>query len=119
MVRAMLQNASLPNSLWCYAAETAADVYRYGVKPHVNNLRIWGWSVYVRVPDPKKLDNRVIHGNFLGLLSPALLSVIGILLLPLLNTLMLSDFMSSTLVFIKMINYQLVLFFFLVLPLQI
>jgi hypothetical protein len=81
MVRAMILNANLSSSLWCYAAETAADVYRYthhsaldktpyeawyGHKPHINNLRVWGCYVYVRVPDPKKLDNRVIRGNFLG-----------------------------------------------------
>jgi hypothetical protein len=57
MDRAMLLNSGLPPNLWCYAAETAADVYRYthhsvldmtpyeawyGIKPHVNNLRVWG-----------------------------------------------------------------------------
>ena len=29
MVRAMLLNSGLPSNLWCYAAETAADIYRY------------------------------------------------------------------------------------------
>lgn len=60
MVRAMLLNSGLPSNLWCYAAETAADIYRYtyhsalkmtpyeawyGVKPHINNLRVWGCHV--------------------------------------------------------------------------
>jgi hypothetical protein len=81
MVRAMLLNSGLPNNLWCYASETAADIYRYtyhsaigmtpyeawyGIKPHINNLRIWGCYVYVRVPDAKKLDHRVTRGYFLG-----------------------------------------------------
>jgi hypothetical protein len=81
MVRAMLLNSGLPTSLWCYAAETAADVYRYtyhsalgktpyeawyNTKPHVDHLRVWGCYVYVRVPSPKKLDHRVQRGHFLG-----------------------------------------------------
>jgi hypothetical protein len=81
MVRSMLLNSGLPNHLWCYAAETAADIYRYtyhsalqmtpyeawyGSKPHINNLRVWGCYVYVRIPNPKKLDNRVARGHFLG-----------------------------------------------------
>jgi len=81
MVRAMLLNSGLPNKLWCYAAETAADIYRYtyhsalgmtpyeawyGTKPHINNLRVWGCYVYVRVPDPTKLSHRVTRGYFLG-----------------------------------------------------
>jgi hypothetical protein len=81
MVRSMLLNSGLPNSLWCFAAEAAADMYRYtyhsalqmspykawyGTKPHINNLRVWGCYVYVRVLDPKKLDHRVTCGHFLG-----------------------------------------------------
>ena len=38
----------------------------YGTKPHIDNLRVWGCYVYVRVSDPKKLDNRVTRGHFLG-----------------------------------------------------
>jgi hypothetical protein len=53
MVRSMLLNSGLPNNLWCFAAEAAADIYRYtyhsalqmspykawyGTKPHINNL---------------------------------------------------------------------------------
>ncbi len=81
MVRAMLLNSGLPSNLWCYAAETAADIYRYThhsalghtpyeawykIKPHINNLRVWGCYVYVRVPNAKKLDHRVTRGYFLG-----------------------------------------------------
>ncbi len=81
MVRSMILNSGLPSTLWCYAAETAADIYRYtyhsalqmspyeawyGTKPHMDNLRVWGCYVYVRVSDPKKLDNRVTRGHFLG-----------------------------------------------------
>jgi len=81
MVRSMLLNSGLPNNLWCYAAEAAADIYRYtyhsalqmtpyeawyGSKPHIDNLRVWGCYVYVRIPDPKKLDNHVARGHFLG-----------------------------------------------------
>ncbi len=81
MVRAMLLNSGLPDKLWCYAAETAADIYRYthhsalgmtpykgwyGTTPHINNLRVWGCYVYVRVPEPTKLAPRVHRGHFLG-----------------------------------------------------
>jgi hypothetical protein len=77
----MLLISGLPNTLWCYVAEAAADIYRYthhsalgmspyeawyGKKPHINNLCVWGCHVYVRVPDPKKLDPRVTRGHFLG-----------------------------------------------------
>ncbi len=81
VVRAMLLNSGLPSTLWCYAAVTQADIYRYthhsaidktpyeawyGLKPNINNLRVWGCYVYVRVPTPKKLDHRVVRGHFLG-----------------------------------------------------
>jgi len=81
MVHAMLLNSGLPHTLWCYATEAAAEIYRctyhsalkitpyeawYGTKPHINHLRVWGCYVYVRNPDPKKLDNRVTRGHFLG-----------------------------------------------------
>jgi hypothetical protein len=81
MVRAMLLNSGLPDKLWCYAAETAADIYRYthhsalgmtpyeawyGTKPHINNLRVRGCYVYVRVLEPTKLAPRVHRGHFLG-----------------------------------------------------
>jgi hypothetical protein len=88
MVRAMLLNSGLPSNLWCYAAETAADIYHYtyhstlgktpyeawyGNKPHVNNLRVWGCYVYIHLPDPKKLDNHVVHGHFLGFTKSCLI----------------------------------------------
>ena len=38
----------------------------YGIKPNINHLRVWGCVVYVRVPKPKKLDDRVVRGYFLG-----------------------------------------------------
>jgi hypothetical protein len=38
----------------------------FGIKPHINNLRVQGCYVYVRVPEPKKLDNHVTRGHFLG-----------------------------------------------------
>jgi len=81
MVRAMLLNSGLPSTLWCFAAEAAADIYRYTfhsalqmtpyeawykTKPHIDNLRVWGCYVYVRIHDPKKLDHRVTRGHFLG-----------------------------------------------------
>ena len=81
MVHAMLLNSGLPHTLWCYATEAAAEIYRctyhsalqitpyeawYGTKPHINHLRVWGCYVYIRNPDPKKLDNRVTRGHFLG-----------------------------------------------------
>jgi len=70
MVCSLLLNSGLLSDLWCYAAEAAADIYRYtlhstlgktpyeawyGRKPH---LRVCGCYVYVRLPDPKKLDHR-------------------------------------------------------------
>jgi hypothetical protein len=36
-----------PYEAWC------------GIKPHINNLRVWGCYVYVRILEPKKLDHRV------------------------------------------------------------
>jgi hypothetical protein len=84
----MLLNSEFHRNLWCYAAETAADVYHYtyhsaldmtpyeawyGIKPHVNNLHVKGCYIYVHVQDPKKLDNRVIHGHFLGFTKSCLI----------------------------------------------
>jgi len=87
-VRAMLYNSGLSNAFWCFAAEGAADAYRYtfhsaiqktpyeawyGIKPNINHLRVWGCVVYVRVPSPKKLDDRVIRGYFLGFANSRLI----------------------------------------------
>jgi hypothetical protein len=81
MVRSLLLNSGLPSDLWCYAAEAAADIYRYtlhstlgktpyeawyGQKPSIDHLRVWGCYVYVHLPDPKKLEHQVTRGNFLG-----------------------------------------------------
>jgi len=81
MVRSLFLNLGLPSTLWCYAAEAAADIYQYtyhsalqktpyeawyGLKPHIDNLHVWGCYVYVCLPDPKKLDHRVTRGHFLG-----------------------------------------------------
>ncbi len=81
MVRSLFLNLGLPSTLWCYAAEAAADIYQYtyhlalqktpyeawyGLKPHIVNLCVWGCYVYVCLPDPKKLDHRVTRGHFLG-----------------------------------------------------
>jgi hypothetical protein len=81
LVRSLLLNSGLPSDLWCYATEAAADIYRYTlhsalgitpyeawykVKPNIDNLRVWGCYVYIRLPDPKKLDNPVARGHFLG-----------------------------------------------------
>jgi hypothetical protein len=46
---------------------------RHGNKPHVNNLRVWGCYVYIHLPDPKKLDNHVVHGHFLGFTKSCLI----------------------------------------------
>jgi hypothetical protein len=74
-VRAMLYNSGLINTLWCFATESAADAYRYtyhsalektpyeawyGLKPHIDNICVWGCVVYIKVPNPKKLEDRVI-----------------------------------------------------------
>ena len=36
------------------------------MKLGIANLRVWGCYVYVRVPQPKKLDHCVVRGHFLG-----------------------------------------------------
>jgi hypothetical protein len=65
MVRSLFLNLGLPSTLWCYATEAAADIYQYtyhsalqktpyeawyGLKPHIDNLHVWGCYVYVRLP---------------------------------------------------------------------
>jgi hypothetical protein len=59
-VHAMLSNSGLSNKFWCYAAEAAAHAFHYtyqstlkkaryevwyGVKPQINNVRVWGCAV--------------------------------------------------------------------------
>jgi len=88
MTRALYFNTGHSPDKWCYAAETAADVYRftlhsatnmspyeawYGVKPNINHLRVWGCTVYVRVPSPTKSESRVQQGYFMEFTKSRLL----------------------------------------------
>ncbi len=88
LVRAMILNAGQIPSTWCYCAETAADIYRYtyhhalqttpyeawyGAPPHISDLRVWGCVVYVKQPDLKKSQDRVIKGFFMGFTKSRLL----------------------------------------------
>jgi len=88
MVRALYFNAGHSPDKWCYAAETAADIHRltlhsalgispyeawYGTKPRIDDLRVWGCSVYVMIPSPKKSESRVQHGCFMGFAKSRLL----------------------------------------------
>jgi hypothetical protein len=84
----MLLNSGHSSDTWCYCAETAADIYRftlhtainkspyeawYGIKPSISHLRVWGCIVYVKVPSPKKSEDRVIRGYFMGFTKSRLL----------------------------------------------
>ncbi len=88
LVRAMLLNSGHPPSTWCYCAESAADIYRYTyhsalhtspyeawyhIKPTIADLRVWGCVVYVKVPSPKKSEDRVTRGYFMGFTKSRLL----------------------------------------------
>jgi hypothetical protein len=88
MVHALYFNAGHSPDKWCYAAETAADIYRltlhsalgispyeawYGVKPRIDDLRVWGCTVYVCNPSPKKTDSKVQRGYFMGFTKSRLL----------------------------------------------
>jgi hypothetical protein len=88
LVRAMILNSGHTPDLWCYCAETAADIYRYtlhsaintspyeawyGTKPSISDLRVWGCVVYVKVPSPKKSEDRVTRGYFMGFTKSCLL----------------------------------------------
>jgi hypothetical protein len=81
LVRAMLINSGHSPDTWCYCAETAADIYRYtyhstiqtspyhawyNIKPSISHLRVWGCVVYVKTPSPKKSEDRVTRGYFMG-----------------------------------------------------
>lgn len=74
--------------LWCYCAENAADIYCYtyhaatflspyepwyGNKPSSLDLHVWGSVVYIKVPTPKKSEDRVIRGYFMGFTKSCLL----------------------------------------------
>ncbi len=81
MIRALYFNAGHSPDKWCFAAETAADIYRltlhsalgisphkawYNTKPSIHHLRVWGCTVYVHVPAPSKSESRVVQGYFMG-----------------------------------------------------
>jgi hypothetical protein len=88
LVRAMLLNSGQPPNTWCYCAKNAADIYRYiyhsalttspyeawyKVKPTIADLCVWGCVVYVKVPSPKKSEDRVVRGYFMGFTKSRLL----------------------------------------------
>jgi hypothetical protein len=88
LVRAMLLNSGHPPSTWCYCAENATDIYQYTyhsalhtspyeawyhIKPTIADLRVWGCIVYVKVPSPKKSEDRVARGYFMGFTKSRLL----------------------------------------------
>jgi hypothetical protein len=79
MTRALYFNAGHSPDKWCFAAETAADIYRltlhsalgispyeawYGTKPSIHHLRVC--TIYVHVPKPTKSESRVHKGYFMG-----------------------------------------------------
>jgi len=81
MIRALYFNAGHSPDKWCFAAETAADIYRltlhsalgisphkawYNTKPSIHHLRVWGCTFYVHVPAPSKSESRVVQGYFMG-----------------------------------------------------
>ena len=83
MVRSMVNDSSVPVSLWMYALRTAAYILNrvpskavpktpYELwtsrKPSLRHLHVWGCQVEVRIYNPheKKLDSRTISGYFIG-----------------------------------------------------
>ncbi len=88
LVQAMLLNSGHPPNLWCYCAENAADIYRYiyhstlttspyeawyAIKPTITDLNVWRCTVHVKVPSPKKSEDHVIRGFFMGFTKSRLL----------------------------------------------
>ena len=80
-VRALLITKNAPLTNWCEALSYYNQIYDmtlhraiddtpyhawFGVLPSIENLRVWGATVYPITPDRKKLDNRVGDGDFLG-----------------------------------------------------
>jgi hypothetical protein len=82
-VRAMLQDASLPDELWAEAAVTACYLRNrspvagrdrtpwelfFKAKPNVSNLRTFGSTAYVHIPDQlrSKLDSKTDKGVMVG-----------------------------------------------------
>jgi hypothetical protein len=85
---ALLFNSAQHPDKWCYAADTAADIYRfnrhsalglspykawYNKKPHTGNIRVCGCSVHGHFPSPSKSESRVQHGYFMGFTKSRLL----------------------------------------------
>ena len=83
MVRSMMNNSSVPVSLWMYALRTAAYLLNRipskavpktpyeqwtGRKPSLRHLYVWGYQAEVRIYNPheRKLDPRTISGFFIG-----------------------------------------------------
>jgi hypothetical protein len=79
--RALLINSNHNSDKWCFAVEAAADIYRmtwhsslkkspyeawYGIKPSIDDLRIWGCQVFIKTSDTKKSDPRAVRGYFMG-----------------------------------------------------
>jgi hypothetical protein len=88
LVCAMLINSGHSSDTWCYCAEHAADIYRYtyhtaiqtspyqawyNIKPSISHLRIWGCVIYVKVPSPRKSEDQVTCGYFMGFTKSRLL----------------------------------------------
>ena len=82
-IRAMLDEAGLPKTLWAEAAVTANYIRNrsptnsraktpwelfYNKPPDVSHMRTFGCTAYARIPDEyrKKLDSRSAKGIFLG-----------------------------------------------------
>ncbi len=45
----------------------------HSTKPTITNLRVWGCIIYVKVPSPKKSEDRVVWGYFMGFTKRCLL----------------------------------------------
>ena len=86
MVRSMLNNLSLPKSLWVHALKTVVYLLNrvpskaapkthfelwMGRKPSLRHQHVWGCLTKVRIYNPheKKLDLRTINGFFIGYLE--------------------------------------------------
>ena len=83
MVRSMVNDSSVPISLWMYALRTTAYILNrvpskavpkipYELwtsrKPSLRHLHVWGCQAEVRIYNPheKKLDSKTISGYFIG-----------------------------------------------------
>jgi hypothetical protein len=79
--RAMIINAGHNMNIWCYCTEAAADIYRmayqvalqkspyeawHNINPCISHLHVWGCVVYVHAPNPKKSDDHITKGFFMG-----------------------------------------------------